>query len=80
MTDDEIYQGVAHGNRGALDELYSSSKEHVARICAFFLGEDEGMPGAVVGVYGRALAALGTGKKPGMPLNELARWTLRSML
>jgi DNA-directed RNA polymerase specialized sigma24 family protein len=67
-SDDEIYQGAADGDESALRELVSSSREHVERVCAFFLGEDESLGGAVVGTYGRALNHLSKGPKPGLPL------------
>lgn len=70
MSDDEIYQGSIEGDESALRELISSSREHVERVCAFFLGEDESYTAAVVGTYGRALNALSKGPKPGMPLKS----------
>ncbi len=70
MTDDEIYQGALEGDDTALHELVSSTREHVERVCAFFLGEDESLPGAVVGAYSRALVVLGKGQKPDLPVKS----------
>jgi DNA-directed RNA polymerase specialized sigma24 family protein len=70
MTDDEIYQGALEGDDDALHELVRSTREHVERVCAFFLAEDEALPGAVVGAYSRALVALGKGQKPDLPVKS----------
>lgn len=70
MSDDEIYQGAIEGDENALRELVSSGREHVERVCAFFLGEDESMAGAVVGTFGRALNHLSKAEKPGVPLKS----------
>lgn len=68
LSDDEIYQGALEGDETALRELVGSSREHVERVCAFFLGEDEAYTSAVVGTYGRALNALSKSGKPALPL------------
>lgn len=70
MSDDEIYAGAIRGEESALRELVSGTREHVERVCAFFLGEDESLPGAVVGTYGRALNHLSRGEQPGLPLKS----------
>ena len=70
MSDDEIFQGAIDGDESALRELCDSTREHVERVCAFFLGEDEALPGAVVGTYSRALNALSKGAKPSVPLKS----------
>lgn len=70
MSDEEIYEGVAKGDRSALEAFYSETKEHVQRVVSFFLGEDESMPAVVVGVYGRGLSILGAGKIPSKPLKD----------
>ena len=70
MTDEEIYQGCIDGERAALDALVSDTREHVERVCAFFLADDEAFPGAVVGAYTRALAHLGKGQKPDVPVKS----------
>jgi len=58
MTDEEIYSGTSRGDETALRELFVSTREHVERVCAFFLGEDDRLPMAVVGTYDRALEIL----------------------
>lgn len=58
MTDEEIYSGTTKGDETALRELFVSTREHVERVCAFFLGEDERLPQAVVATYDRALEIL----------------------
>ena len=70
MTDDEIYQGAMEGDDDALHALVSSTREHVERVCAFFLAEDEALAGAVVGAYSRALVALGKGQRPDLPVKS----------
>jgi DNA-directed RNA polymerase specialized sigma24 family protein len=70
MTDDEIYSGAMEGDDDALHALVSSTREHVERVCAFFLAEDEALPGAVVGSYSRALVALGKGQRPDLPVKS----------
>lgn len=69
-SDDEIYQGAIEGDESALRELISSTREHVERVCAFFLGEDESLGGAIVGAYSRALNQLAKSGKPGVPLKS----------
>jgi DNA-directed RNA polymerase specialized sigma24 family protein len=58
MTDEEIFSGTAKGDENALRELFQSTREHVERVCAFFLGDDDRFPQAVVGTYRRALDVL----------------------
>lgn len=70
MSDEEIYQGAIEGDEAALRELVSAGREHVERVCAFFLGEDESMAGAVVGTFGRALNQLAKTGKPELPLKS----------
>jgi DNA-directed RNA polymerase specialized sigma24 family protein len=70
MSDDEIYQGSIEGDDDALHALVSSTREHVERVCAFFLAEDDALPGAIVGAYSRALVALGKGQKPDLPVKS----------
>jgi len=70
MTDQEIFSGAADGDETALNELFDSTREHVERVCAFFLGEDENLPSAVVGVYSKALDFLGKGQAPEIPLRS----------
>lgn len=70
LSDELIYQGVIDGDENALRELVSSSREHVERVCAFFLGEDESMGGAVVGTFGRALNQLAKTGRPALPLKS----------
>jgi DNA-directed RNA polymerase specialized sigma24 family protein len=70
MTDEEIYSGASIGDEDAMRELCDSTREHVERVCAFFLGEDESLPAAVVGTYGRALNVLGQGQIPEIPLRS----------
>jgi|GEM_PF-2541616 RNA polymerase sigma-70 factor (ECF subfamily) len=70
MTDEEIFQGAIDGDESALQELVSSTREHVERVCAFFLGGDDSLPGAVVGTYSRALNSLGKQGPPSIPLKS----------
>ncbi len=70
QSDDEIFQGAIDGDESALRELVRSSREHVERVCAFFLGEDESLGSAVVGTYGRALNQLAKTGKPAVPLKS----------
>lgn len=70
MTDEEIFQGSIEGDESALHELVASSREHVERVCAFYLGGDESLPGAVVGTYNRALNSLAKAGAPSVPLRS----------
>jgi len=70
MTDEEIYHGAMDGDESALRELTDSTREHVERVCAYFLGGDESLPGAVVGTYSRALNTLTKHGAPSLPLRS----------
>lgn len=70
MTDEEIFQGSIEGDESALHELVASSRDHVERACAFYLGGDESLPGAVVGTYNRALNSLAKVGAPSVPLKS----------
>ncbi|HTB22315.1 MAG TPA: hypothetical protein VK914_06390 [bacterium] len=70
MTDEEIFIGAADGREIALRELFVSTREQVAQVCASLLDGDAGLPSAVVGTYARAYHTLGQGHAPELPLKD----------
>jgi DNA-directed RNA polymerase specialized sigma24 family protein len=67
MGDDELINGMLNGSKEAFDEFYSSTKDTVEKVCAYFLGEDAAMVGAAVAAYTKAFHLISQKKKPDLP-------------